>query len=58
MTPDNIHDSLAFDDVYDAVTEKFPQVKTVVADSAYKTPIFVRKYLTMAEYYLQPTSAP
>ena len=43
VTPGNIHDSVAFDDVYDAVTEKFPQVKTVVADSAYKTPHICKK---------------
>ena len=38
VTPGNVHDSVAFDDVYDKVTEKIPGVKTVVADSAYKTP--------------------
>ncbi len=43
VTPGNVHDSVAFDDVYDAVTEKFPQVKTVVADSAYKTPHICKK---------------
>lgn len=43
VTPGNVHDSVAFDDVYDAVTEKFPQVKTVVADSAYKMPHICKK---------------
>ena len=38
MPPGNDHDSVAFDDVYDKVTEQFPEIKTVVADSAYKTP--------------------
>ena len=38
-----MHDSVAFDDVYDKVTEKFPGVKTVVADSAYKTPHICKK---------------
>lgn len=37
VTPGNVHDSVAFDDVYDAATKKFPQVKTVVASNAYKT---------------------
>ena len=43
VTPGNVHDSVAFDDVYDKVTEKFPGVKTVVADSAYKTPHICKK---------------
>ena len=43
VTAGNVHDSVAFDDVYDKVTEKFPEVKTVVADSAYKTPHICKK---------------
>lgn len=43
MTPGNIHDSVAFDEVYDKVTEKHPQVETIVADSAYKTPHICKK---------------
>ena len=38
VTAGNVHDSIAFDDVYDEVTERFPEVETIVADSAYKTP--------------------
>lgn len=43
VTPGNIHDSVAFDDVYDKVTEAFPEIETVVADSAYKTPHICKK---------------
>ena len=43
VTPGNVHDSVAFDDVYDKVTEQFPEIKTVVADSAYKTPHICKK---------------
>ena len=43
VTPGNVHDSVAFDDVYDKVTDKFPEVKTIVADSAYKTPHICKK---------------
>ena len=43
VTPGNIHDSVAFDEVYDNVTERFPQIETVVADSAYKTPHICKK---------------
>lgn len=43
ITPGNVHDSVAFDDVYDKVTEKFPEVETIIADSAYKTPHICKK---------------
>ena len=43
VTPGNVHDSVAFDEVYDKVTEQFPEVETVVADSAYKTPHICKK---------------
>lgn len=45
-----MHDSVAFDDVYDKVTEKFPGVKTVVADSAYKTPHICKKVFDDNEF--------
>ncbi len=32
VTPGNVHDSVAFDDVYDKVTEKYPEIET----SSYK----------------------
>ena len=43
VTAGNVHDSVVFDEVYDKVTEKFPQVETFVADSAYKTPHICKK---------------
>ena len=43
VTPGNVHDSVAFDDVYDKVTAAFPQIETIVADSAYKTPHICKK---------------
>ena len=43
VTPGNVHDSVAFDEVYDKVTENFPQVEAVVADAAYKTPHICKK---------------
>ena len=43
VTPGNVHDSVAFDEVYDRVTEAFPEVETIVADSAYKTPHICKK---------------
>ena len=43
VTPGNVHDSVAFDDVYDELVKRFPEVETVVADSAYKTPHICKK---------------
>ena len=38
VTPGNVHDSVAFDPLYDKLCEHYPEHETVVADSAYKTP--------------------
>lgn len=38
VTPGNIHDSIAFDPLYDELIAHYPQLKTIVADAAYKTP--------------------
>ncbi len=43
VTPGNVHDSVAFDEVYDKVTKAFPGVEAIVADSAYKTPHICKK---------------
>ncbi len=43
VTAGNVHDSVAFDDVYDKVTEAYPEISTIVADSAYKTPHICKK---------------
>ena len=43
ITPGNVHDSVAFDEVYNRVTANFPEVETIVADSAYKTPHICKK---------------
>ena len=43
ITPGNVHDSVAFDVVYDRVTAAFPEAETIVADSAYKTPHICKK---------------
>ena len=43
VTPGNVHDSVAFDELYDKVTKAFPEAETIVADSAYKTPHICKK---------------
>ena len=39
----NVHDSAAFDGLYDKMTEKHPEIKTVVMDAGYKTPWICKK---------------
>ena len=43
VTGGNVHDSVAWDAVYDKVTERFEGVMYVVMDSAYKTPWIAKK---------------
>lgn len=43
VNPGNMHDSIAFDGLYDKVTERFPQIHVVTADAAYKTPWICKK---------------
>ena len=43
VTPGNVHGSVAFDDVYNKLTQAFPEAETVVADAACKTPHICRK---------------
>lgn len=38
VRPGNIHDSVVFDDIYNNVTAKFPEIKAVAVDAGYKTP--------------------
>jgi transposase len=38
VTAGNVHDSVAFDPLYDQITARFPEIKTVTMDKAYKTP--------------------
>jgi len=43
VNPGNMHDSVAFDELYDKVTGRFPQINVVTADAAYKTPWICKK---------------
>jgi len=38
ITAGNVHDSIAFDPLYEQVIARFPEIKTVTMDKAYKTP--------------------
>jgi len=45
VTAGNVHDSTAWDAVYDEVTRKFNEVKFVTMDAGYKTPWIAKKTL-------------
>ena len=45
VTPGNVHDSKAFDSVYDNVSERFEEIETVTVDAAYKTPWICKKVM-------------
>lgn len=45
VTAGNVHDSVAWDPLYDDVTKRFPDVEFVTMDSAYKTPWIAKKVL-------------
>lgn len=45
VTAGNVHDSIAWDPLYDDVTKRFPEVQFVTMDAAYKTPWISKKVL-------------
>ena len=45
VNPGNVHDSVAFDELYDRLVEKNPEIKAIVADAGYKTPWISKKVL-------------
>jgi transposase len=46
ITAGNVNDSVAFDAVYDKVTQSFPEIQTVAMDSAYRTPWICKRIFT------------
>ena len=43
VTAGNVHDSVAWDDLYGQVTKRFPEVEYVTMDAGYKTPWIAKK---------------
>lgn len=56
VTAGNIHDSIAWDGVYDQVTAKFEEVTFVVMDAGYKTPWIAKKTLEDGRVPIMPYS--
>lgn len=45
VNPGNVHDSVAFDELYDRMTTVHPEIKSVVMDAGYKTPWICKKVI-------------
>lgn len=58
ITAGNVHDSVAWDAVYDSVVERFPEVKFVTMDAGYKTPWIAKKTLDEGRIPILPYTRP
>ena len=45
VTSGNVHDSVAFDALYEKVARRFPQIRTVTMDAGYKTPWICKRII-------------
>ena len=45
VNPGNMHDSIAFDGIYEQVTGRFPEVKVITLDAGYKTPWICKRII-------------
>ena len=54
----NTHDSVMFDDVYGKTVSRFPEVRAVVADSAYRTPWIAKQLLDDGRVPCLPYKSP
>lgn len=54
----NVHDSVAFDGLYDRFTQKFPQIQSVVMDAGYKTPWICKKVIDDVRIPVLPYKRP
>lgn len=58
VTPANIHDSVAFDEVYSNVKAKFPEAENIVLDAGYKTPWICKQVLNDGRIPILPYKRP
>ena len=54
VTPGNIHDSVAWDAVYDSVCSRFPEAEALAMDAGYKTPWIAKKVLEHSRIPILP----
>ena len=58
VTAGNVHDSVAFDDLYDRLKESHPKIQAIVADSAYNTPYIAKRLFDDGKDLLVPYRRP
>ena len=58
VNPGNVHDSAAFDGIYDRLVEKNPGIKAIVADAGYKTPWISKRILDDGRIPVLPYKRP
>ena len=58
VNPGNVHDSVAFDGLYDRLTERFEEIDHVVMDSGYKTPWIAKKVIDDGRIPVLPYKRP
>lgn len=58
VTAGNVHDSMVFDDVYNAVSEKFNEIDAVAVDTGYKTPWICKKVIDDNKDIVTPYKRP
>ena len=56
ITPGNVHDSVAFDTVFERLTAHHPEVQEVTADAGYKTPWICKPNYDIERIPSLPTS--
>ena len=58
LNPGNVHDSVAFDGLYDRLTNRFQQIKYAVIDAGYKTPWIAKKVIDDGRIPVLPYKRP
>ena len=58
VNPGNVHDSAAFDELYNRLTERNPEIKALVADAGYKTPWISKRILDDGRIPVLPYKRP
>jgi transposase len=58
VTAGNVHDSVAFDAIYEKTTEQFPQAETVVVDAGYKKARIAKRILDDGRIPSMPYTRP
>lgn len=58
VAPGNTHDSIMFHELYETVTERFPEAETVAVDAGYKTPAIMKEIIDSGRIPCVPYKRP